>query len=101
MDAADRWTTQLQSEEDTRTTPLAWSPEGRYLLCGLIEQSDSVLVPATLWLMDDQLRPAGELFELKVTTWGVKTRDFGRLADWAVVPDDALPQALHGSEHLP
>ena len=91
LDTADRWTTQLQAEEDTLTTPLAWSPQGRYLLCGLIEQGDSVITPATLWLMDDRLRPAVKLFDLKVTTWGAKSRDFGRLADWAVVPDDALP----------
>ena len=101
LDAADRWTTQLQKEEETLTTPLAWSPDGRYLLCGRIEPNDSTLVPATLLLMDDQLRPAGKLFELKATTWGSRSRDFGRLADWAVIPEDALPQALHRSEPLP
>ena len=101
LDEAGRWTTRQQSEDEPRTTPLAWSPEGRFLLCGRIEQGDSPLAPAALFLLDDQLRPAGELFELKVTTWGARSRDFGRLADWAVVPDDALPQGLQKFEPLP
>ncbi|MBN2292493.1 MAG: protein kinase [Pirellulales bacterium] len=91
----DQWTAKLQPQENLQTTPLAWSPDGRYLLCGRIDQIDSVLVPATLCLMDDKLQLIGELFELKMTTWGAKSRDFGRLADWAEIPKDALPEPLH------
>jgi Tol biopolymer transport system component len=97
----ERWTTQLQSEEDTLTTPLAWSPDGRYLLCAQIEPADAVLVPATLVLMDNKLRPVGELFKLESTTWGPKSKDFGRLADWAVIPEEALPEKLQSYNPSP
>jgi hypothetical protein len=88
------WATQIQPEHEGLTTPLAWSPDGRYLLCAQIQPGDELLPPATLFLMDSQFRMVETLFSLNVTTWRSSSRDFGRLADWALVPDDALPESL-------
>jgi hypothetical protein len=49
-------------------------------------------------LLDEQLEPARSLFELDFPSWPVEHRDFPRLADWALVPDDAAPR---GSGDIP
>ena len=46
------------------------------------------LPPATLYLMDEQFRSVGVLFELDASPWQPAQRDMGRLADWAIVPED-------------
>jgi hypothetical protein len=44
--------------------------------------------------LDDAFHSAGDLFELEIAGWLSGARDFGRLADWAILPADALPSEL-------
>jgi hypothetical protein len=81
------WTSQLQPEQDERITPLAWSPVGPDLLCARMSPDEN---RASLFLMDDQFRTTRELFELQVSGWRLGQRAAGRLADWAVIPDDIV-----------
>ena len=74
-----------EREENTFLSPLAWSPDGERLLC---VRSDAQHARATLVLMDQHLRVTGELAELEGHGWQLDKREFGRLADWAVVPAD-------------
>ncbi len=79
------WDCRLQTNRELLVTPLAWSPGGPYLLCAQMSSDES---RATLILMDDQFQTARELFELETHGWQPGQRDFGNLADWAIVPDD-------------
>ena len=83
-----QWTSQLQPDRETSITPLAWSPDGRGLLCARLDISGS---RATLLLVDDQFQPTRELFEIEADCWQPGDRDFGRFADWAILPDDVAP----------
>jgi len=85
LDPEGKWNCQLQTNPEHTVTPLAWSPSDPYLLCAQMSPDES---RATLILMDEQLRITQELFELETHGWQPGHRDFGRLADWAIVPDD-------------
>jgi len=85
LDAGGTWTSQLQANRELLVTPLAWSPDGDRLLCAQMSSDES---RATLILMDDQFQTDRELFELETHGWQPGQRDFGRLADWAIVPAD-------------
>jgi hypothetical protein len=87
LDFEGNWICQLQTNRELRVTPLAWSTNGPYLLCAQMSSDES---RATLILMDDQFQTVRELFELETHGWKPGHRDFGRLADWAIVPDDVL-----------
>jgi hypothetical protein len=79
-----QWEAQLQDRHDEFTTPLAWAPGGKHLLCARFDgESDRV----TLVLIDDQLRIVSELFELRIHGWNPGERNFGRLGDWAILPE--------------
>jgi len=80
-----QWNSQLQPNRELLVTPLAWSPNDTHLLCAQMSPDES---SATLILMDDQFETIRELFELETHGWRPGHRDFGRLADWAVVPND-------------
>lgn len=88
--AAGKWTVRLQPESETFVTPLAWSPQGGYLLCARMRDTGQKLPPATLFLMDQRFRCVQELCELDASPWQPAQRDLGRLADWAVVPEDLI-----------
>ena len=83
--ADDRWEPRFQPEPDGRMTPLAWSPDGYHLLCARMSDDET---RATLVLIDDRFQPVVDLFETEVHSWQPGRQDLGRLADWAIVPDD-------------
>jgi len=85
LDAGGTWTCQLQTNRELLVTPLAWSPDGDHLLCAQMSSDES---RATLILMDGRFQADRELFELETHGWQPGQRDFGRLADWAIVPTD-------------
>jgi len=80
-----KWDCRLQPNRELLVTPLAWSPSGADLLCAQMSSDES---RASLILMDDQFETTRELFELETHGWQPGHRDFGRLADWAVIPND-------------
>ena len=82
------WAARLQPQAEIFVTPLAWSPRGDYLLCARMHDTGQRLPPVTLFLMDDGFRSVRDLCELEATPWQPAQRDLGRLADWAIVPDD-------------
>ena len=88
LDDQGRWIAQLQPGRETFITPLAFSPDGRYLLCARLKQTRRRVSGATLLLMDDQFHGTRELFEMEAFPWQPGQRDLGRLADWAEVPED-------------
>ncbi len=81
----DRWNVEFQPDQQSFVTPLAWSPDGRHLLCARREASGT---KARLLLMDERFQVTEELFPLDVPGWHPEDREFGNLADWAVVPAD-------------
>ena len=83
------WEPRLQSEPDTRITPIAWAPNGSGLLCARMTEDET---RATLVLIDVNLQEKTTLFELDVDSWLPGKQDLGRLGDWAVVPADVLIQ---------
>jgi len=82
-----QWQTQLPPDERATVIPLAWSPGGRLLLCARVDGGTPL---ADLFLMDDQFRAVRSLFRLDVRCWRTPQSDLGRLADWSVVPEDAV-----------
>jgi hypothetical protein len=90
MEDEGGWRVELPGAKDGFLTPLAFAPAGNRLLCARLT-SDGSLV--TLVLLDEQCRVVRELFELRIAGWQPERRDFARLADWAVVPEDVrLPE---------
>jgi hypothetical protein len=89
-----RWRCRLQPNRAELVTPLAWTPSGSHLLCARMTRDES---RATLFLMDCQFQTTRELFQLEVYGWRPGHREFGRLADWAVVPDDIPLGSLSGT----
>jgi serine/threonine protein kinase len=85
------WAAQLQTDQTNFVTPLAWSPDGKVLLCARIRGSRQRTAPASFFCMNPQFGVERECFELDVSFWQPAERDLGRLADWAVVPADAVP----------
>jgi dipeptidyl aminopeptidase/acylaminoacyl peptidase len=83
------WEARLQTQHDEFVTPLAWAPHGDDLLCARMSRDTDRV---TLFLMDEQLRPSRELFDLSVHGWQPGQRDFARLADWAIVPPELQPR---------
>ena len=81
------WTSRLQPDRQQRVTPLAWSPGGSDLLCARMSTDET---QASLFLMDDQFQAVRELFSLDVSGWRLGQRAAGRLADWALVPEDVI-----------
>jgi hypothetical protein len=79
------WESRLQTEPNTRVTPLAWAPDVSGLLCARMTEDET---RATLVLLDDGLDVKATLFELDVDSWQPGKQDLGRLGDWAVVPPD-------------
>ena len=79
----DSWNVEFQPDQQTFVTPLAWSPDGGQLLCALREANGA---KTQLLLMDEQFQVTQELFQLDVSSWHPEDREFGNLADWAVVP---------------
>ena len=75
----------MQPDQDTFITPPAWSPDGADLFCLRLEDGRP---EAALFLMDDQFQPTRELFQIEADCWQPGERDFGRLGDWAILPDD-------------
>jgi formylglycine-generating enzyme required for sulfatase activity/Tol biopolymer transport system component len=94
LGAEGKWTARFQPEQDTFITPLAWSPDGRELLCARAHAGKG----ATLLLMNDQLHTAGTVAELE--TWDyVLSGDYcGRMADWAILPNDVHEALLRRAE---
>jgi len=91
QDDGKAWNVEFQPDRQAFVTPLAWSPDGDQLLCARREASGA---KTQLLLMDDRFRVTGELFSLDVPSWHPEDREFGNLADWAVVPADVpLPDA--------
>ncbi len=86
-----RWHPELQPDGETQIIPLAWSPEGNFLLCARLEGTPSHKLKAMLFLMDDRFREVRFLFPLDGSCWRPGQPDFGRLADWAFVPEDLTP----------
>ena len=86
--ADGNWTARLQPDPDIFVTPLAWSPRGDRLLCARLRDPGQKFPAVTLYLMDEQFRSHEVLFELDSCPWQPAKRDLGRLADWAIVPDD-------------
>lgn len=74
-----KWSVRFQPDQQGFVTPLAWSPDGRCLLCARLDPQTS---RSKLFLMDDQFRTTGELLALDSPGWQPDKRDFGRLADW-------------------
>ena len=89
---AGKWNARLQPDPEVFVTPLAWSPRGDSLLCARLRDTGQKLPPATLYLTDEHLRSVRDLFELEACPWQPAQRDLGRLADWAVVPEDVLTE---------
>jgi Tol biopolymer transport system component len=85
------WTAELQPPDDPWVAPLAWSPRGDWLLCARIHSPELRASSATLFCLDDRFQTAQVLFELEPSFWVAAHRDLARLADWALVPDDAAP----------
>ena len=82
-----KWTVRFQSNREALIVPLAWSPRGDALLCARVHNDTGrPLSQATVFLADESLRPTRVLFRLDASTWQGSPRDFGRLADWAVIP---------------
>lgn len=79
------WKVDFQPDQQTFVTPLAWSPDGSQLLCARREAKSN---RAQLLLMDEQFQVTQELFPLNVPSWHPEDREFGNLADWALVPAD-------------
>ncbi len=90
LDATGKWNARLQPDPEVFVTPLAWSPRDDYLLCARLHNTGQKLPPATLYLMDEHLQSVRNLFELEACPWQPAQRDLGRLADWAVVPEDVV-----------
>jgi Tol biopolymer transport system component len=82
------WSSRLQPNDRQRVTPLAWSPDGMALLCARMSADES---EAHLFLMNDRFETIRELFSVNVTGWHLGQRAAGRLADWALVPDEIIP----------
>jgi Tol biopolymer transport system component/tRNA A-37 threonylcarbamoyl transferase component Bud32 len=91
-ETAGKWNARLQPDPEVFVTPLAWSPRGDSLLCARLRDTGQKLPPATLYLTDEHLRSVRDLFELEACPWQPAQRDLGRLADWAVVPEDVLTE---------
>jgi Tol biopolymer transport system component len=79
--ADGEWETNLQMQRDGFVTPLASSPTGDALLCARMNRDGN---RATFFLMDGELNPQQDLFELKVHGWQPGQREFARLADWSL-----------------
>ena len=79
------WNVAFQPDQQAFVTPLAWSPDGRHLLCARREESS---VRTQLLLMNEQFQVTQELFPLDTPSWHPEDREFGNLADWAIVPAD-------------
>jgi serine/threonine protein kinase len=84
-DENGQWQTRLQPRHDEFVTPLAWGPDSDHLLCARVA-ADTQNV--TFLLVDDQFNPQRDLFTLEVHGWRPGQRDFARLADWAIIPED-------------
>jgi hypothetical protein len=117
--ATGKWDARLQPAPDGFVTPLVWSPRGDLLLCARLHDARETrdlnlrerreekreekredkreirerLPTATLYLMDEQFRSVKVLFELDACPWQPAQRDVGRLADWAIVPEDVAIRA--------
>jgi len=96
-----RWQRRLQPGDDARVALLAWSSDGRALLCARLPHGREERCQAELFLMNAQFEPTGklsqfdsisELFSLEAAWRQPPQWRFCRLADWASFPEDvALP----------
>jgi len=86
------WTTRIQPDPKPQITPLAWSPHGEELLCARSDELRQRVSVVRFFLMNTEFVPKPVLFKLGASFWQPGQRDLGRLADWAVVPDDAAPK---------
>jgi hypothetical protein len=86
-DEHGQWQTQLQPRHDEFVTPLAWGPGSVHLLGARVAAETQQV---TFFLMDEQLRPHRDLFQLEVHGWRPGQRDFARLADWAIIPEEIV-----------
>lgn len=86
------WAAQLQPEVTVPIMPVAWTPDSQYLLCARVRQGSGKTPSATLFLMDQQFEAVRELFDVDV--WW--QQHSGRLADWAILPTDALAPSRDG-----
>jgi Tol biopolymer transport system component len=82
----ERWNVEFQPDQQAFVTPLAWSPDGNQLLCARRETSGAKT--QQLLLLDSEFRVTEELFSLDVPGWHPEDREFGNLADWAIIPAD-------------
>jgi hypothetical protein len=80
-----QWDVRLQSNHAEMVTPLAWAPDRAQLLCARMNAAET---HATFLLMNDRCEVVEELFDLEVHGWQPGQRDFGRLADWSLIPGD-------------
>ncbi len=68
-------------------------PAQKTLNCSAIDNGITANQRAAFPLINERFQVTDERFTLDVSSWPVENRDFGRLADRAMVPDDiALPE---------
>jgi len=87
LEAGGTWRARLQPAEAVAIMPLAWSPDGRWLLCARVPRDRFRGSSPALLLMDEQFA-VQTLMLLDTRCWHPDQPDLGRLADWAAVPDD-------------
>jgi len=92
-----RWDVRLQPEEQTSGTPIAWSADGRALLCAKLHLNRDEGDRAEFSLMSPGFRKIRELFDLPVSLRQPPQWRFCRLGDWATLPKDVPlpPPAKH------
>jgi hypothetical protein len=73
---------------------LVWAPRDGWLLCLRLHDARRRASPATLCCLHVQQETTRDLFDLESGIVQPGQRDLGRLADWAVVPDDAVPHEV-------
>jgi hypothetical protein len=91
LGADGKWSAELPPPGDGAVVPLAWAPRGAGLLCLRIHTPGLRASAATLCCLDDCSETTRPLFDLEPAFWLSAHRDLGRLGDWAIVPDDAIP----------
>lgn len=86
------WTVERQSFPDALVAPLAWSADGRDLLCVRGSPSGPARSRATFFLTREQFQDVRDLFGLP-HVYLPADGNSGRLADWSTLPFDVpLPE---------
>jgi formylglycine-generating enzyme required for sulfatase activity len=86
------WKAEVQPDEKTFVTPLAWSPDGQRLLCARIHETG-----ASLFFTNDRFQTVQAAFDLDSWDLAYITKGWGRKADWAILPEDLRANLLDSS----